>query len=136
MPSNTTSSDPLRVVLVDDNAALLDRAAAVLSPGCEIAGKFTDGATALAAADDLHADVIVLDISMPGMSGLDVACALRTMHSRSAVVFLTMHDDEDLLRAAIASGGIGYVLKRRLASDLRVAIEEAKAGRPFVSALG
>jgi len=79
--------------------------------------------------------VVVLDISMPGMTGHEVASTLRQQGSTAAVVFLTVHDDKDFLDAAQAAGGTGYVVKRRLVSDLIVAVQEARAGRSFVSAL-
>ena len=63
---------------------------------------------------------------MPGMTGLEVATRLRTAGSRAAVVFLTVHDEIDVLQAAKAAGGIGYVLKPRLASDLTIAVREAR----------
>ena len=67
--------------------------------------------------------------------GLEVAATLRHQGSTAAVVFLTVHDDEDFLHAAQEAGGTGYVVKRRLASVLIVAVQEARAGRSFVSAL-
>ena len=73
----------------------------------------------------MQPDVIVLDISMPGMTGFEVASRLRKAGSKAAVVFLTVHDDEDFMQAAKAAGGIGYVVKPRLASDLAVAVLEA-----------
>ena len=76
----------------------------------------------------------MLDISMPGMTGLEVADSLRKAGSTAAVVFLTVHDGEEFILAARAAGGIGYVVKPRLGSDLVFAVQEARAGRPFVSA--
>jgi DNA-binding NarL/FixJ family response regulator len=70
----------------------------------------------------LRPDVIVLDISMPGMTGLDVATCLRKEGSTAALVFLTVHDDEEFILAAKAAGGLGYVLKPRLATDLMLAV--------------
>jgi DNA-binding NarL/FixJ family response regulator len=133
MPSSTTSSDRVRVLVVDDNQAILARATAVLSPSCTVIGTATDGATAIEAARDLRPDVIVLDISMPGMTGLEVAHELRKARSKAAVVFLTVHNEAELIEAARAAGGIGYVLKARLASDLMTAVQEARSGRPFIS---
>ena len=126
-------TQPVRVLLVDDNEAVLTRAAAVLTPGCIIVGSAKDGPAALKAAASLQPDVIVLDISMPGMTGLEVASLLRKAQSTAAVVFLTVHDEEEFVQAAKAVGGIGYVIKPRIASDLMKAVREAKAGRPFVS---
>jgi DNA-binding NarL/FixJ family response regulator len=135
MPSGTTSSEPARVLLVDDNEAMLARAAAVLTPGCVVVGAVTSGPAALDAAESLHPDVIVLDISMTGMSGFEVAARLRKAGSTAALVFFTVHDDEEFILAARAAGGIGYVIKPRLASDLMSAVREARAGRSFVSAI-
>ena len=135
MQSSTTSSERPRVLLVDDNDAMLLRAAAVLSPDCVIVGAVKDGRAALAAAEALHPDIMVLDISMPGLNGFEVASSLRQAGSTAAVVFLTVHEDEALVLAARAVGGTGYVVKPRLASDLRHAVLEAVAGRPFVSPL-
>jgi DNA-binding NarL/FixJ family response regulator len=133
---NTISSEPARVLLVDDNEAMLARASAALSRGCVVVGKVKDGRAALEAAATLRPDVIVLDISMVGMTGFDVARRLRDIGSTAAVVFLTVHDDEEFIAAAKAAGGIGYVVKPRLASDLMYAVKEAQAGRSFVSKLG
>jgi DNA-binding NarL/FixJ family response regulator len=133
MQSSTTSSEPARVLLVDDNEAMLARSTTALNCCCMVVGSAKDGFTALEAARTLKPDVIVLDISMPGMNGLEVASRLREAGSTAAVVFLTVHNDEDFILAAKAAGAIGYVVKPRLFSDLTVAVQEARAGRPFVS---
>jgi CheY-like chemotaxis protein len=125
----------IRVLLVDDNQAMLARAAAVLTPGCLVVGAVTDGAAALDAAARLRPDVIVLDISMPGMTGFQVASRLRDTGSTAALVFLTVHDDEEFVTASKAAGGIGFVTKPRLGSDLAFAVREARDHRSFVSAL-
>jgi DNA-binding NarL/FixJ family response regulator len=135
MPLSTTSSEPARVLLVDDNDAMLARAAAALRYCCLVVGSVKDSRKALDAALSLKPDVIVLDISMPGMSGLEVAARLREAGSNAALVFLTVHDEEDIILAAKAAGAIGYVVKPRLGSDLTLAVQEARAGRPFVSPL-
>jgi DNA-binding NarL/FixJ family response regulator len=133
MPSSTTLSERARVLLVDDNEAMLARATKALTPECVVVGAVRDGRAALDAAGKLRPDVIVLDISMPGMSGLDVATRLHQAGSTAALVFLTVHDEEELVLAARAAGAIGYVVKPRLVSDLTTAVHEALAGRPFVS---
>jgi len=133
MQSDVISSERPRVLLVDDNEAMLSRAASVLEPLCVIVGTARDGAGALAAAKDLHPDVIVLDISMPGISGLEVAHALRKAGSDAAVVFLTVHDDEEFVLAASMAGGLGYVIKSRVTTDLLRAVQDGHAGRPFTS---
>jgi CheY-like chemotaxis protein len=137
MPSSTTSSEtrsaPTRVLIVDDSEEVLVREAAALADGCVVVDAVTDGPTALQAARRHHPDVIVLDISMPGMNGLEVAARLREAGSTAAVVFCTVHEDEEFIAATKAAGGLGYVVKPRLTSDLLRAVREAKARRPFVS---
>ena len=136
MPSSTTSSEPVRVLLVDDNKAILARVATVLSPACVVVGSANDGPHAVSAALELQPDVIVLDVSMPGMNGFEVAARLRTAGSSAAVVFLTVHDEEELINAAKESGGMGFVVKPRISTDLLTAVKEASAGRPFISPQG
>jgi DNA-binding NarL/FixJ family response regulator len=133
MQSSIISSDRTRVLVVDDNEAMLSRAAAALTPGCVVVGSAKDGPAAIEAAVALQPDVIVLDVSMPGMTGLEVAARLHELGSTAALVFLTVHDDQEVIFAAQAAGGIGYVVKPRLVSDLLIAVREARAGRPFVS---
>ena len=130
-----TAVDHPRVLLVDDSDVILERATATLSHECEIVGTVKDGQAALAAVGALRPDVIVLDISMPGMSGLEVARRLRRAGSTVPIVFLTIHDDEELVLATQAAGGIGYVVKTLLRSDLVIAVNEACAGRRYVSQL-
>ena len=133
MQSGTTSSERTRVLIVDDNEAMRARAAAVLTPGCIVVGAARDGRAALEAVEALQPDVVVLDISMPGMTGLEVAAELRRAGSTAAIVFLTVHEEEELRAAASAAGGVGYVVKPRLASDLIRAVRAAHTERRVVS---
>jgi CheY-like chemotaxis protein/two-component sensor histidine kinase len=131
-----TETGDARVLLVDDNDAMLDRAGTALTPSCVIVGKARDGETALEAAEVLQPDVIVLDISMPGMTGFEVAAQLRESGSTAALVFLSVHEDETFVRAAKAAGAVGYVVKPRLASDLLPAVQQAHAGRQRIAVIG
>jgi two-component system response regulator NreC len=130
------SDERPRVLLVDDNEAMLSRAAAVLKASAEVVGTAPDGVSAIEQAASLQPDVIVLDISMPGMNGLEVAGVLRGSGSTAAVIFLTVHEEEEFMTVARAAGGLGYVVKPRLSTDLADAVREAHAGRPFVSPRG
>jgi len=114
---------------------ILQRATDALAKSCEIVGTLKDGASAIKAVDTLRPDVVVLDVSMRDMSGLEVATRLRAGGSTVPIVFLTVHDEEEFVRAARAKCGIGYVVKPRLTSDLLTAVMEAHAGRPYVSQL-
>jgi DNA-binding NarL/FixJ family response regulator len=124
-----------RTLLADDHAAILERAAQALCHDHLIVGTVSNGPDALEAAGRLRPDVIVLDISMPGMTGLEVATRLRDAGNTAAIVFLTVHEDQEFVDAAQATGAAGYVVKSRLASDLSKAVAEALLGRQFVSPL-
>jgi DNA-binding NarL/FixJ family response regulator len=128
-----TASTQLRILLVDDHDVILERAAETLSPPCTVVGAVKDGPSAIEAVQALQPDVIVLDISLPGMSGLEIAGRLRRAGVKTPIVFLTIHDDQELVRAAMAAGGTGYVEKTFLSTDLTVAVNEAYAGRRYVS---
>ena len=132
-PAGTAAVTTPRVLLVDDHAGILERAAAALSPPCAIVGAVSNGPAALDATSELRPDVIVLDISMPGMNGFEVLSRLRSADDRVAVVLLSVYDDAAIVQAARDAGSLGYVLKRRLIPDLAIAVLEAMAGRPFVS---
>jgi DNA-binding NarL/FixJ family response regulator len=136
MEPGGTPSERARVLLADDNEAMLARAGAVLALSCDVVGRVKDGRAAIEAALTLRPDVVVLDVSMPGMTGFEVATRLRAEGSTAALVFLTVHEDEAFVLAARAAGGIGYVVKPRLGSDLTFAVQEARAGRRFVSTIG
>lgn len=124
----------IRVLLVDDNLEFLDIAATLLEAhNCEIIGKAENGEQALRDTAALHPDVVVLDVSMPGLSGFDVARRLQKTNTPSALILLTFHEDVDYVRAARALGVLGYVIKRRMATDLPIAVHEAAAGRLFTS---
>jgi CheY-like chemotaxis protein len=133
VPGRSASGDEIRVLLVDDNRATLARVSTALAPGCVIVGAVTDGEAALAAARELSPDVIVLDISMPGLSGFELATRLRQLGSGAALVFLSVHDEQEFILAARDVGALGYVEKPRLAIDLLHAVREARAGRSFFS---
>jgi DNA-binding NarL/FixJ family response regulator len=128
-------SNRARALLADDHAAILERAAQALGRDHQIVGTVTNGLDALEAAARLLPDVIVLDISMPGMTGLEVASRLRDAGNTAVIVFLTVHEDQEFVDAARATGAAGYVVKSRLASDISKAVAEALLGRPFVSPL-
>ncbi len=127
--------DRIRVLLADDHEAMLERVAGLLRTECNVVGTVTDGQQALEAARELKPDVLVLDISMPVINGIETAHRLREAGDPARIVFLTVHDDADFARAAMAAGALGYVIKSRITLDLMAAISEAHAGRTFVSPL-
>jgi DNA-binding NarL/FixJ family response regulator len=122
-----------RVVLADDLAPVLNTVAQLLQGSFEIVGEASDGMSALETILKLDPDLAVLDISMPGMSGIEVARELRSRGTRVKIVFLTVHEDADILATCVAAGGLGYVVKVLMETDLILAMNEALAGREFVS---
>jgi DNA-binding NarL/FixJ family response regulator len=123
----------IRVLLVDDNGEMLTDLRDELSPEFEIAGTADNGEEAIREVLRLDPDVILLDITMPLMNGLQVASFLRDLHRRTKILFLTIHEEPEYISAAFSVGACGYVTKRRLASDLALAIREVSVGRNFLS---
>jgi DNA-binding NarL/FixJ family response regulator len=122
-----------RVLLADDHEEFLAVEARLLEPEFEVVTTARGGREALEEAARLGPDALVLDVSMPGLSGIETVRQLRATGSLAKVVFLTVHGDPDYIRAALATGATAYVIKSRLASDLVPALRDALAGRTFVS---
>jgi DNA-binding NarL/FixJ family response regulator len=122
-----------RVLLADDHPAMLALTAAALAGKFSVIASVADGRELLGEAERLHPDIIVLDITMPRLDGIRAAHQLSLLEPAPRLVFLTVHEDADYARAAIDAGGLGYVVKARLASDLIPAIHAALANRRFVS---
>jgi DNA-binding NarL/FixJ family response regulator len=120
--------DRIRVLLADDHEAMLGRVTRLLATEFNVVGTATDGQQALDAAMELEPDVLVLDISMPVMNGIETARRLKEAGSETRIVFLTVHDDPDFAREALEAGALGYVIKQRIASDLVAAVKKAHAG--------
>ncbi len=110
-----------------------DRVVRLLESEFEVVGAMEDGRALLEAASKMKPDVCVIDISMPVISGIEAATQLKKSGSTAKVIFLTVHDDPDFVQAAFETGALGYVLKSRMASDLRTAIKGVIVGRSFIS---
>ena len=122
-----------RVLVADDHSRILNAVNELLRGSFDVISLTSDGPAALEAALKLAPDVIVLDISMPGMSGIEVARELRKRANVAKIVFLTVHEDAEILAKCLAAGGLGYVVKALMQSDLIPALNAALAGRAFVS---
>jgi DNA-binding NarL/FixJ family response regulator len=120
-------------LLADDHQTMLARICRELGEEFEIVATVTDGRAAVEAALLYDPDVLVIDISMPVMDGLQVASVLKANHSRAKIVFLTIHEDADFFDAAFSAGASGYVTKARLSSDLILAIRYVLRGQKFLS---
>jgi DNA-binding NarL/FixJ family response regulator len=122
-----------RVVVAEDLRPVLTTVVALLRESFDVVGSVSDGQAALATTLKLNPDLVVLDISMPLMSGIEVAQELKKLGNKAKIVFLTVHEDTDILRTCHAAGGLGYVVKLLMETDLVPAINEALAGHTFTS---
>lgn len=129
----TTLQRPACVLLVDDHPAVLQQTMAVISGEFHVAAALPDGMQLDAALAVHQPDLVVLDISLPGACGIDLARRLTAAACPAKIVFLTVHADPDYVRAAFDAGASGYVVKARLVSDLRLALHAAMEDRRFVS---
>jgi DNA-binding NarL/FixJ family response regulator len=124
------------VVLADDNCSVLAHVGHMLERDniYQVVAAISDPTAIVRECLQLRPNIIVLDISMGELSGIDVARQLRDSGSTAKIVFLTVHDDADYMNAAIGAGGSAYVVKSRLSLDLFSAINAVLAGKVFVSA--
>ena len=123
----------VRVLLADDSPSMLQAARRILEPEFEIVGTVDDGQAVLEATESLKPDVLILDISMGVINGLQAARLLTRLGSKAKIVFLTVHKDQEFVEEAFSAGAVGYVIKPRLGTDLLVAVREALVGHTFVS---
>jgi len=120
-------------LLADDSSAILELVSRMLGTGYRVFATVADGEAVLQEAESCQPDVIILDISMPKINGIEVAHRLRDSGCNSKIIFLTVQDDSDFVEAALSSGASAYVIKYSMGSDLVPAIEAALAGKLFVS---
>jgi DNA-binding NarL/FixJ family response regulator len=123
----------IKVLLADDHPPLVEAAISILKPHFEIVGIATDGAMLVSEAVRLRPEVIVSDISLPIVNGIEALHRLRLSNSQAKVVFLTVHAEEEFLKACMSEGALGYVLKSRMKTQLIPAIEAALEGKSYVS---
>ena len=123
------------VLIADDHQILAEGVRRMLEPEFEVVGVVSNGRELVEAAKTHQPDVIVADVTMPTLNGIDAAIQLRDAGVKSKVVFLTMHRDVAYARRAIEAGAVGYVLKHSVSSELVTAIREALLGQTYLSPL-
>lgn len=123
----------LRVLLAEDNRAVARQLRVILSQEFDVLGMVEDGDSLIRAATDMQPDVVVTDISMPGMDGMEAAEYLLRERAGLFVVFITVHADPQLVARAMGLGNCGYVLKSDAGEDLIPAVNAVTAGQCFVS---
>jgi DNA-binding NarL/FixJ family response regulator len=124
-----------RVLLADDHALILDAFAKLMADDCDVVGKVSDGRAAVEAASQLRPDLVVLDITMPLLNGLDAARQIRRKVPAAKVMFVTMTEDADVAAEAFRAGASAYLLKRSAGAELMSAIGEVMLGRSYVTPL-
>ena len=124
-----------RVLLADDHTLLLGAFEKLLASECEIVGTVSDGRELVIAARRLKPDVIVLDIGMPLLNGLEAGRQIKQLLPEVKLVFLTMNEDSDLAAEAFRAGASAYLLKRSATVELVTAIREVMNGRSYVTPL-
>ena len=122
-----------RVLVADDHRAMLDTLVRMLSRDFDVVAAVADGLSAVAEAENLDPDLLVLDIAMPGLNGIAAAARLRERGSAAKVVFVTNMRDLEFVQESLALGDVGFVVKDRLVADLLPAIRRVLAGESFVS---
>jgi DNA-binding NarL/FixJ family response regulator len=127
-------SDPIRVLLVDDHAILREGVHALLARESDIVvvGEAEDGQQALDRVEELKPNIVIMDIVMPGMNGLEATRLLKERHPEVRTLILSMYDDQEYVLQIIQAGACGYVLKRVVTEDLVRAIHEVHAGGSFL----
>ncbi|HEX8815876.1 MAG TPA: response regulator transcription factor [Terriglobales bacterium] len=121
------------VLVADDHGIVLTRVVSLLTPRFDLVGTVMNGRDLVTEAERLNPDVIVLDITMPVLSGIEAAHELRKKGSGARLVFLTVHTSREFVEACVEAGALAYVTKSHLVSDLVSAIDMALAGKTFVS---
>jgi DNA-binding NarL/FixJ family response regulator len=124
-----------RILLADDHTLLLEAFRALLEPEFEVVGTVTDGRALLGDCSRLHPDVVVLDISMPLLNGLDAGRQIKAERPSIKLIYLTMNPDPFFAGEALRLGASGYVLKMSAASELKQAIKEALRHRSYITPL-
>jgi DNA-binding NarL/FixJ family response regulator len=127
------SRNSSRVLIADDHSVVAEGLRSLLEKKYDVVGMVANGRELLAEAPKLKPDVIVLDIGMPLLNGLDAAARLNSSVPQTKLVFLTMKDDPNLAAAALKLGAVAYVLKHAAASELLKAVSEVLQGRSYVT---
>ncbi len=122
-----------RILLADDHQIVLEGLKNLLEPEFEIVGTVEDGRALVSQAQKLHPDVIVVDISMPLLNGIEAVRQIKKIDERSKIIFLTMHPDVTYAASAFDAGASGYVLKNSASRELVTAIKEAVRGKTYVT---
>ncbi|MGA8566635.1 MAG: response regulator transcription factor [Candidatus Binataceae bacterium] len=130
-----TGSERIRVLIADDHRLFREALRAVLERECEVVGEAASGEEAIALAARIRPDIVLLDVGMPGVGGLNAAHRLAKQAPSSKVVILSQHEDEEyVIEAMVEAGAAGYLVKNDAAAELLSALRAVAAGRTYLSA--
>jgi DNA-binding NarL/FixJ family response regulator len=121
-----------RVLLVEDFEPFRRFIRTTLQTELQIIAEVSDGLEAVSKAEELQPDLILLDIGLPGLNGIEVARQIRKLSPQSKILFVSQESSADVIEEAMNSGAMGYVVKAHAASDLLAAVEAVREGRKFV----
>lgn len=124
-----------RILLADDHALVLEGFRRILEAHYELVGTVGDGRALLEAAKTLQPDIVILDVSMPLLNGIDAAAQLKKICPKTKVIVVTMHADTDYVRAAFEAGASAYVLKGSAVDELEQAIRAVLVGHSYITPL-
>jgi DNA-binding NarL/FixJ family response regulator len=125
----------MRLLIVEDDPQIQRCLHLLLEPQHEIVGTFANGSEALGEVSHLHPDILLLDISVPGMDGFQMAQALRAAGNSTYIIFVSNHRDDAYLDQAFSIGAQGYVYKPRAQTELLPAIDDVSRGASYVSSV-
>jgi DNA-binding NarL/FixJ family response regulator len=128
---------PLRILVVDDHQVFREQICGILrsQSGFEVICEAADGLEGVSRADELQPDIVVLDISMPTLGGIEAAGRIHRVAPKSQIVFLSQHNSETIAQTALAAGALAYVTKSSASTDLIRAVKAVSEGKKFVSKL-
>lgn len=129
----TTRTHKPRIVLADDHGLVLEGLCTLLGREFDVVGVATSGQEAVAEAEELDPDAVLLDVSMPGLNGMEAARQIKSRKPDVKLVFVTQKSDRAYVQAALRLGASGYVLKQAATSEVRGALNEVLAGRYYVT---
>lgn len=124
---------PPRVLLADHHPIVIEGLRRVLAPEFEIAGEVKDGRALVAAVETLQPDIIIAEISMPLLNGIEAVRQIRKMNRKVKIIFLTMHPDVNFAAEALRAGCSAYILKSSSVAEIREAVRQALRGRSYVT---
>jgi DNA-binding NarL/FixJ family response regulator len=136
-PSKAGDPESLKILVIEDHDVVRKQVCRVLEsdPDFEVICEAANGQEGIRQAEELQPDIIVLDISMPTLGGIEAAIPIRRVAPKARIVFLSQHNSKRIAEMALATGALGYVVKSSAGADLVLAVKAAKEGKKFVSEL-